>query len=93
MNYAAVPQYREVSLCIGTTSYIAEDEGGEAGSANEETEMENEEGAGAIIEEEKDSGMVKLHIYRLYAAAMGTFLSLLILLSIALMQVGLRSVV
>ncbi|KAF6033652.1 ABCC10 [Bugula neritina] len=47
---------------------------------------DNEEGGGAIVEEEKDSGTVKLHIYRLYLAAVGTALSLIILLSLFLMQ-------
>ena len=57
----------------------------EGKSTNENTE--NEEGAGAIVEEDKDSGTVKLHIYRLYTAAIGTCLSALILISLVLMQV------
>ncbi|XP_067942774.1 ATP-binding cassette sub-family C member 10-like [Watersipora subatra] len=52
--------------------------------ANESTN--NEEGAGPIVEEEKDRGTVKLHIYRLYAAAVGTMLSFAILVSMVLMQ-------
>lgn len=51
------------------------------------SQTDNEEGAGATVEEEKDSGTVKLFIYKLYTASIGTWLSILIVISLLLMQV------
>lgn len=60
----------------------------DATKAGGEGVTENEEGAGAVVEEEKDSGTVKFQVYKLYATAVGSFLTLLIFLSLLLMQVG-----
>lgn len=53
----------------------------------EEEELKEEEDGGELVqEEEKDTGVVKLDVYKSYWSAVGNCLSPLVLLSLLLMQ-------
>lgn len=83
-----LPDYTESIEVKDGSDSKATDPSNEGESKKKPTCTDNEEGAGAIVEEEKDSGTVKIHIYKLYISAVGVTLSLSILISLIAMQVN-----